>query len=288
MHICEKCEKSFKSKQGLIRHKSRKISCDIPVNLDCPRCKKTFKTKQNLDKHLVKKNICQIISYQKDFDKEVLLMEIKHRNVLEKIAAQKNKEIEIEMLKLQRKEKTPQVINNIINDNRIQQINNFHVPMNSKNVLDFSEETRKQAIQHFYTSTNIEDAVDMVYPPYINSSLPSRIINKLHGTEAHPKYRNVWYNVELDSFYVIEKEGWKVVNKTDIIESQIRNSLSDSLEFLKKSVKNYRSNDDMYYTNWALFNGFIQKEKPDGYYLDKTKDALNYTEDTLYLLELQN
>jgi hypothetical protein len=116
-YVCEKCNENFKSKQGLIRHESRKIPCNEQVILNCERCKKTFKTNQGLARHQNRKKLCDVIKVSEnnlqielDIEKEkTRQVIIKSKNNLEKIAAQKNKEIEIEMLKLQRKEITTSI-----------------------------------------------------------------------------------------------------------------------------------------------------------------------------------
>lgn len=275
-HICDKCTKNFKSKQGLLRHYTRKIPCDQTIDLVCERCDKKFSTQFNLDRHLNKKNPCQIKKNFRSADEEKELLEIKHKNDLEKIEKQKElielqkqKHLEIEHAKTARKEKTAHVINNIHNDIHIDKLINYNVTQNTYNVICANEENLKLPLHRFKILTEKEDAINMVYPNmgHTNANLPVDLISRLHGKEAPPRYRNLWYNSELDGFYRVIDNKWEYIKEEEELTKQIRSSLHSALEIIKEQVSSYNKYDDNYYGNYGRFQGFL-KEKEDSYYRD--------------------
>jgi uncharacterized C2H2 Zn-finger protein len=281
-HICEKCNRNFKSKQGLVRHKTRIVPCDEPIDLSCPICSKIFKSKFNLDRHKNKKNPCEknipkqitrtvedeLKILDKETEKEILLLETKHSQHKELISLQKQKHLEIESLKTARKEKTAHVINNIQNNIHIDKLINYHVTQNTVNVVCATEENLNLPLQRFQTLLEKNEAIQMVYPNGNNTNLPVELISKLHGKEAHPKYRNLWYNSELDGFYRINNKQWEYIKEEEELTKQIRTSLHNALKILHESVGNYTNyNDDNYYGNYGRFQGYM-KEKDESYYRD--------------------
>lgn len=282
-HVCDKCTKNFKSKQGLLRHHTRKIPCDQPLDLLCERCDKKFSTQFNLDRHINKKNPCKLKKNFRTVDEEKELLEIKHKNDLEKIEKQKEliklqkqKHLEIEHAKTSRKEKTAQVINNIQNNIHIDKLINYNVTQNTYNVICANEENLQLPLHRFKILTEKEDAINMVYPNMgnTNTNLPVDLISRLHGKEAPPRYRNLWYNSELDGFYRVMDNKWEYIKEEEELTKQIRSSLHSALEIIKEQVSHYNKYDDNYYGNYGRFQGFL-KEKEDSYYRDLGTKSLS-------------
>ena len=281
-NICEKCDRKFDTKRGLSTHNRRNSNCNITLDLSCKRCKKIFKRKYDLDRHLNRKTPCNKIEEpenKKNFrtaNEEKELLEIKHKNDLEKIEKQKElielqkqKHLEIEHAKTARKEKTAHVINNIHNDIHIDKLINYNVTQNTYNVICANEENLKLPLHRFKILTEKEDAINMVYPSmgHTNANLPVDLISRLHGKEAPPRYRNLWYNSELDGFYRVMDNKWEYIKEEEELTKQIRSSLHTALEIIKEQVSSYNKYDDNYYGNYGRFQGFL-KEKEDSYYRD--------------------
>jgi hypothetical protein len=56
---CDKCDRTFSDKRGLVRHMNRKAPCDR--KLKCDKCNKVFKHISNLKRHQNRKNPCDPI-----------------------------------------------------------------------------------------------------------------------------------------------------------------------------------------------------------------------------------
>jgi hypothetical protein len=165
-HICNKCDKEFKTSQNLEKHINRINPCDLVHK--CIRCEKIFNTKSKLIIHLNRKNPCksveEILEQQrqrnliemrkieleekklKEREKEHLqrekekeqyyemeerrleLKEHEHENKLKEIELKIMGKKEVELIKNQRKEMTVHNINNI--NNGVINNNNFMITEN--------------------------------------------------------------------------------------------------------------------------------------------------------------
>jgi hypothetical protein len=303
-----KCARCFETKRGLSMHNRQNINCDQIIDLSCPRCKKVFSNKWNLSQHLKRKTPCvviestedkiKIIKTQHQFDIEKENLKTDNKIKVFKTEAQIKKEIfetkkdfidyktekmsSLEKLKTTRKEKTAQVVNNTHNEIKIQQFNNCIVNITTKGVMDATEENLELPLEHFKHITNQKKAIQMVYPPKLNTTLPVDIISKLHGKDALPAHRNLWYNPELDGFYRINKNNWEYIKEEEWLVQQIRSSLAGALRILQENIEYYKSTEDMYYNNYALFSGYLH-EKPNEYYRKLGTKSLVYNETNQYV-----
>jgi uncharacterized C2H2 Zn-finger protein len=287
--ICKVCHRKFKSEYLLNKHVNRKIPCNAQDKLICTKCNKVFKTYQDLQRHMNKKIPCakdeKIISDEKISDKiKIIEAELKKekdiilfKHVLEKekIQLQKEKHLAIENAKLDRKVQTAQVINNIHNEIKIQQINNFVVCHPTEGVLDATPENLELPLDRFKFLITPHEAVKILYPPKSNSNLSVELISKLHGIEAPKEYRNFWYNSELDAFYKIMNNQWEYIKEEESIIGQIRHSLRYALTICKENVKHYTNTDDIFYENYANVQSLLVN-KPDEYYRNIGTKGLSY------------
>lgn len=312
-HKCSKCERLFDTNRGLLLHNRQNIDCDIPVDLHCGKCNKLFKTKATLSQHLKRKipctsnssseekikimeleleifkekenikknNIIEISEKKENLKKENKIKIFKEEAEIKKelITLKIEKTLEVEKAKTDRKEKTSQVINNIHNDIRndikIQQFNNCIVNLNSNGVVNAVSENLTLPLKDFENNTTSKKAIKMVYPPKLNTTLPVDIISQLHGKDAPAEYRNLWYNSELDGFYKVYNKKWEYIKEEDWLIQQIRLSLSGALHILQKNLLHYKSNEDIYYDNHGLFNGYLAKNTDD-YYRNLGTRGLSY------------
>ncbi len=110
---CESCGGIFKSVQGLIKHKSRKIPCTESVNSTCEKCGKKFKDIYSLNRHFNRKTPCvkkKVNSFndQKELinlqtESEIKILE-KKKEIIE-FQYEKKKEIRKEAIELQYEKK---------------------------------------------------------------------------------------------------------------------------------------------------------------------------------------
>jgi hypothetical protein len=84
-YTCNKCKKCFSTKQSLIRHLNKKISCDRKIT--CDKCGLIFDTKQHLLNHSKMKGNCLINKLNNiQINKETLLENfINYNTLLDKI-----------------------------------------------------------------------------------------------------------------------------------------------------------------------------------------------------------
>jgi hypothetical protein len=316
--LCFKCKKEFLSKYQLDRHTNKKIPCVQDVKNECKKCNKVFSSEAYLKRHLTKKIPCIKITHKNIEESEkIKILKMKQDHELKKIKENAKREekkisteekkillkkeilkvekkkiklslevevkkteraIAVEEAKTSRKMKTAQVINNIHIDQLNTQINNYNVNLPTDNVFPATEEYLDYPRNRFRILTSKHDAVEMVYPNKFNSNLPIKIISKLHGGEALPEYRNLWYNSELDSFHRIVDKKWVPILEKGWLEQQVRSSLDGALNVLKENTKHYTASEldePNYYTNFGLFNGYL-KQKTDDYYRDIGTKGLAY------------
>lgn len=239
---CNLCNKIFKSVQGLIRHKNRKMPCNIEDNFTCEFCSKSFTRKQNFEQHLKRKTSCT-----RSIDNNLALIKFETECKLEIIRAEKEKElaiieakkasnIELEKIKTERKTKTATIVNynnqQIINDIRIQQINNYIVQLPSEGVISATLENCDVILKTILKDLLISEELEELYNQDL-ANIPIEIISKTYANDHYPQHKNIWYNKDLNAFYCVIDEQWNPMDK-EILMQIIRRTFEKYIKMFSK------------------------------------------------------
>ncbi len=282
--VCSKCKKVFHSKYNLERHINRKTPCDYSVELKCDKCGKEFSTKFNYGRHIKRKTDCSNnvqleVEREKTKQQEAKIKqeEEKTKRELEKIKLKaemelkkmekelelKQKEIElrtlktleIEQAKTERKEKTPQIINNIqnitIQNNFIQYIENKYV---TEKVITLNSDRFRKLIKkifEYYIAKKIPYNCNLCNVSKTAEEFTIIFFKLLFNNETRPFLKCMFYNRDLDTFFGIfdkfslEDNKNKEVKKIDF-EKYVEPIIKPIIIELFKSISEYFKQNDLY------------------------------------------
>jgi uncharacterized C2H2 Zn-finger protein len=221
---CKNCNKIFRSVQGLIKHKSKKIPCEPGENLTCDKCGMTFKKKYHLTRHsnrktpCVKQNISLFLKEQKEIiqlkvEAEIKILE-KKREIIELqyetkknlIEIQKQKDLALEEQKFKRKKSVSHqtTINNIMHQININMPAVNKIPATYNNCIEeIVEPFIKRIANGSYNS------YELIYESGLSKAeIATRIIQDVFQNETMPNSRNIIYVTEQDLFMVVLHKAW--------------------------------------------------------------------------------
>ena len=251
---CPKCSKIFNNTSSYDRHMKKKVTCVSAQDLECHICHKIFTNNYLLQKHLNKKISCKEVFKKKELldqklQEEKNLILLKHKLDLERmftdtqnklsiIEAQKKRDIEIETIKLNRKEKTTQIINqqNIENKNsiHIDAINKYVVNLPSTGVVSATLENCDSILKIVLLDLLESGELEKLYYKDI-STVPIEIITKTYANNHYPYHKNIWYNKDLNAFYCVIDEQWNLMDK-EILISILRRTFEKYMKMFYKFI----------------------------------------------------
>jgi hypothetical protein len=211
--ICDKCTKTFKSKQGLLLHQRKLPDCDIKVIYKCEACNKEFSANSLLERHLTRKTPCVKKEKNKKeknnyrpLEEELKIIETKHKFKMEEISFQKEKDLVIEEKKLERK-KQVSVQTNI---NNIAQQINIHFP--TTNIIPATYENCMEKIVNPFIArihSGSYNSYKLVYESQLNKlEIATTIMKDIFCDEKMADCQNMIYITEQDIFMVALHKAW--------------------------------------------------------------------------------
>ena len=246
IYECGKCGKQFAKENILDKHLQRKNPCDKLEEFKCNKCNTIFYSKYNLNRHLNRKTPCNLMEIDKSLEilrmkqehqLEMLRMKQEHEKLLllakkEIFSEKHNSRLELEDKKLVRKEKTAQIVNNTNIQTQTNIINNFIVKLPTEGVFSATLENCVMSVKKILSHMDMTDAINLVYFSEDICNMPIKFITSTYANDEYPKYKNIWYNKENETFYAIMNEEWK---KADI--ENIREIISRSIKLWLRSME---------------------------------------------------
>jgi uncharacterized C2H2 Zn-finger protein len=223
MHLCNKCNKSFKSNYLLQKHLNRNLSCDEV--LQCERCEKTFPTEKQMKQHLNRKNPCKLKTISK-LEEQKEFIKFKHDLEMERIKAKKENSLEI----IQKRKET-KTINNT-------QINNFFLPPPQIKTYDNSMEN---TIEYFnkYVKTMSINSFDMkVAMCNTIKDVMVMVLKLFYNNPEFPEYKNIIYISDQDKFFKLNNMEWKEAKFEELYPLLTNTLMKTFSEFAQKGITN--------------------------------------------------
>lgn len=278
---CEKCDKVFKSQYNLNSHKKRKTPCKpkvvdeiskLSVKLEITKLKattalelereKTNQIKLRKDiKNEEAKNKVIIINNKKDTALEIINAKMEAErfiiNAQEKkeksiIDAEINKAFLKEQEKTKRKEITAVIANKNATQAAIDKVNTIraeglafieeYIPINE---IPFSY---KGVVDKFIDliSTEVVDIIKIYQNSENIGELNKRLFNVFLNNKIYPQYRNIFYFVALQEYYVIRRSDVSKVKKPERVDfdTEILPLLHQIVEYVYIRISMVRYSED--------------------------------------------
>ena len=225
-HICDSCEKQFKSRQNLSYHVEHG-ACKV-LGYHCKYCNKGFTASPNMYVHM--KDNCKV-KKQDDIEKAQI-----YERLLK--LEEENDELKKKVVTLEKNSQIPSKITN-----NTQNINNgivAHINLIGYGKEDLSKINKKEiikAIQSGFDST-------------------IRLTETLHFNPKHPEYHNVYITNVKDKYAMMfDGKDWNLTMKDELInkiyddkKNYIEENLDDFIDSLsvsrKKALERWIATDD--------------------------------------------
>lgn len=236
--ICDKCTRTFKSKQGLLLHQRKIPDCGIKIIYKCESCNKEFSANSLLQRHLNRKTPCvKKIKKQNNnyrpLEEELKIIDHKKNAELEKIAAQREKDLAVEEKKSERK-KQVSVQTNI---NNIAQQINIHFP--TTNIIPATYENCMEKIVNPFIArihSGNYNSYKLVYESQLSKlEIATAIMKDIFCDEKMANCQNMIYITEQDIFMVALHKAW-VCKQFDYIAAIMTETFKRCFSAIKKNI----------------------------------------------------
>jgi hypothetical protein len=233
MYNCIKCNKEFKFKSELERHKNKKKSCNKIIEYKCNNCNKEFLNMSNLKSHINKKNKCVKI------------------NLEDKI-----KELELEVKELKQ--------NTNIHNNNIDNSNNIYINNSGNLNLNIFSTAGKIYYEYYNKSLNL-DNLNINYETINNLILESCTDDLSNIFNFTKTIQEICFNMNLPENWIICHDELFNQLKLKINKDNIVNCKDNILSLLytiAKQIVIIKCIDD---DKLLFYNTFINKYENNEY-----------------------
>jgi len=221
-HVCDFCDKEFKSKQNLNYHIAHG-ACRT-LSHYCKYCGNGFTAKSNLCSHI--KTSCKV---KKQNDEEMSkiykrLLELEEKSKKIYVLEEENKKLKKAVMSLKKPDIITKNVTNNINNGVVAQINLIGYGKEDLSKIDKKDILR--AIQHGFDST-------------------IKLTETLHFNPQYPEYHNIYITNMKDKYAMMyDGKEWNLIMKDDLInriyddkKNYIEENIDDFVDSLSVSRK---------------------------------------------------